>query len=241
MKKRFFILTALLLLIIPVLSGCNGNYSEYEAMQAIEDYLADLLEEGEEVIEGDIVEDGVTLLLTHPAGRSPNVFTTGWVFGARCSYEGKDYSDSVKWKGSASFSPAQGSMSRPSFSGAGANQIVLSVIIDNKNYSKTFNVNAVSPAGYACVGMHASCTADAHGCIACAHPTIGRIITGSPNVFVNGRPAARVGDHGVHAACCGPNTFTIAGGDSQVLINGRPAAKIDSPTDHCGGVGIIVG
>ena len=133
MKKRFFVITALLLLTIPVLSGCNGNYSEYEAMQAIEDYLAGLSEdETEEVVEGDIEEDGVTLLLTHPAGRSPNVFTTGWVFGARCSYEGTDYSSDVKWNGSASFSPDKGSMSRPSFSGAGGNQIVLSVTIDSK-------------------------------------------------------------------------------------------------------------
>ena len=37
--------------------------------------------------------------------------------------------------------------SRPSFSGPGGNQIVLSVIIESKKYSKTFNVNAVSPAG----------------------------------------------------------------------------------------------
>jgi len=50
------------------------------------------------------------------------MFTTGWVFGARCSYEGKDYSGAVKWNSSGSFSPVQGSISRPSFSGAGANQ-----------------------------------------------------------------------------------------------------------------------
>lgn len=118
---------------------------------------------------------------------------------------------------------------------------MLSVIIDNKQYSKTFSVNAVSPAGYAYIGMRASCPSDAHGCMACAHPTVGPITTGSPNVFVNGRPAARVGDIGVHAACCGPNTFKIISGDSQVLINGRPAAKIGSQTNHCGGVGSIVG
>ncbi len=241
MKKRF-LLIALLLFTIPVLSGCNGNYSEYEAMQAIEDYLAGLLDEGEEVVEGDIVQDGVTLLLTHPAGRSPNVFTTGWVFGARCSYEGKDYSGDVKWSGSGSFSPAEGSSSRPSFSGAGGNQIVLSVTIDSKKYSKTFNVNAVSPAGYASAGTIASSTGDSHGCLACPHPiSRGPITTGSPNVFVNGKPAARVGDVGVHAMCCGANTFKIISGDSQVLINGRPAAKIGSQTQHCGSMGEIVG
>jgi len=243
MKKIVYVAIALLLLMIPVLSGCSGNYSEADALQAIEDYLAGYDEdsESEEVVEGDIVTDGVTLLLTHPVGRSPKVFTTGWVFGARCSYEGNDYSDAVKWSGSGSFSPANGSMSRPSFGGAGGNQIVLSVIIDNKSYSKTFSVDAISPAGYACVGMHAYCAADAHGCMACPHPVSGPITTGSPNVFVNGSPAARVGDTGVHAACCGANTFKITSGDSQVLINGRPAAKIGSQTAHCGGMGTITG
>jgi uncharacterized Zn-binding protein involved in type VI secretion len=242
MKKVFYITIALLLLTIPLLSGCSGNYSDFDAMQAIEDYLAGYDEdsEGEDVVEGDIVTDGVTLLLTHPVGRSPKVFTTGWVFGARCSYEGNDYSDAVKWSGSGSFLPADGSMSRPSFSGEGTNQIVLSVIIDNKSYSKTFSVDAISPAKYACVGMHVYCAADAHGCIACAHPVDGVITTGSPNVFVNGKPAARVGDVGVHAACCGANTFKIISGDSQVLINGRPAAWTGlSQTQHCGGMGTI--
>lgn len=242
MKKRFFVITALLLLIIPVLSGCNGIYSEADAWQAIEDYLAGLSEdETEEVVEGDIVKDGVTLLLTHPAGSSPNVFTTGWVFGARCSFEGTDYSGAVKWNGSGSFSPAEGSSSRPSFSGSGGNQIVLSVIIDSKKYSKTFNVNAVSPAGYASVGTTATSESDAHGCLACPHKVLGPITIGSPNVFINGKPAARVGDVGVCSSCCGAGTFKIISGDSQVLINGRQAAKIGSQTQHCGGMGTITG
>jgi uncharacterized Zn-binding protein involved in type VI secretion len=210
-------------------------------MMAIEDYIAEYLEnmEEDEVVEGDIVEDGVTLLLTHPAGRSPKVFTTGWVFGARCSLEGTDYSSSVKWNGSGSFSPDTGSYSRPSFSGPGSNQIVLSVVIDNKKYSQTFTVDAVSPATYASVGSWAQCPADSHGGLGDPMPTQGPVTTGSPNVFVNGKPAARVGDVGIHVACSGPNTFKIVSGDSQVLINGRPAAKKGSQTQHCGGMGEI--
>jgi uncharacterized Zn-binding protein involved in type VI secretion len=106
---------------------------------------------------------------------------------------------------------------------------------------KSFMVEAVSPAGYAHVGSLAQCPADAHGCPACPHPVVGPIQTGSHTIFINGQPAARVGDTGVHTACCGPNTFTIATGDSTVLIGGRPAAKIgESITHHCGGTGTII-
>ena len=68
---------------------------------------------------------------------------------------------------------------------------------------------------------------------------MGPIVTGSPTVLLNGLPAARVGDHGIHAACCGPNNYTIASGDESVLIDGRPAAHKDSLTQHCGGAGKI--
>ena len=182
----------------------------------------------------------VTLVLTHPAGSSPNVFTSGWVFGASCSQGSNDLSDQVKWSGSASFSPDTGSISRPAFNSAGGNTITLKVTVGGKDYSKSFQVNAVSPSGFAAVGDHAECPADSHGCPACPHPTRGPITSGSPNVFVNGRPAARVGDVGYHAACCGPNSFKITGGTSQVLINGRRAAKIGDSTAHCGGTGQIV-
>jgi len=242
MNRKLSIVLLLLLIVLPILTaGCSGNYSDAEAMKAIEDYIAKYLEdmEEEEVVEGDMLEDGVTLLLTHPAGRSPKVFTTGWVFGARCSFEGTDYSSSVEWSGSGSFFPGKGSHSRPSFSGPGSNQIVLSVVINNKKYSQTFSVEAVSPAGYASVGSIATCVVDAHGCLACPHRVSGPVTSGSPNVFVNGKPAARVGDVGVHCACCGQNTYKIVTGDPQVLINGRAAARMGSKTEHCGGVGEI--
>lgn len=182
----------------------------------------------------------VSLAVTYPAGRSPKVFTTGWVFGARCTADGKDISDTVKWSGSGTFNPSTGPISRPSFP-EGPNTITLTAVVGAKTYTKTVNVTAVSPAGYASVGMQAQCPADAHGCPACPHPAIGPITTGSGNVFVNGRKAARVGDKGVHAACCGPNSFEIASGDPDVLINGRSAARVGSTTRHCGGTGQIVG
>jgi uncharacterized Zn-binding protein involved in type VI secretion len=190
--------------------------------------------------------DTLTLELTYPAGRSPNVFTTGWLFGARAILnQGKpneeDVSDQVQWSGSGSFEPSQGSRSRPSFNSEGPNTIILKVDTKSQGAEKTINVNAVSPAGFAAVGDKAQCPADAHGCPACPHPVVGPIISGSPNVLINGRPAARLGDPGTHAACCGPNTFTITSCASRgVLIDGKPAAHLGDQTTHCGGTGQII-
>jgi len=83
------------------------------------------------------------------------------------------------------------------------------------------------------------CRADAHGCPACPHSVQGPIIIGSEDVFINGRPAARVGDGGIHGVCCGPNTFEIKMGSSSVFINGKKAARKGDMTKHCGGVGTI--
>ncbi len=189
---------------------------------------------------------GVFLDLRHPAGHSPNAFTTGWVFAARCilnpgTDRERDVSDKVKWSGSGTFTPAQGANSRPHFSGPGANTIKLTYKSKGIAITKEYAVSAVAPAGYASIGSLAECPSDAHGCPACPHATTGEVQTGSPNVLVDGKPAARVGDTGTHAACCGPNTFAITGGDARVLINGRPAAKAGSPTKHCGGLGQIKG
>lgn len=65
-------------------------------------------------------------------------------------------------------------------------------------------------------------------------------MAGSPDVFINGRPAVRVGDPGIHAACCGPNTWTAAKGSSTVFINGRPAHRLGDTDTHCGGVGQMI-
>ena len=82
--------------------------------------------------------------------------------------------------------------------------------------------------------------ADAHGCPACPHPVIGPAITGSPNVLVNGRPALRVTDQGIHAACCGPNMWNAIIGSATVFINYLPAHRMGDTDMHCGGVGTLV-
>ena len=78
---------------------------------------------------------------------------------------------------------------------------------------------------------------DGHGCPGCPHPAKGPAIQGSPNVFVNGRPAVRKGDKGMHAACCGPNMWTATGCSGTVLINGKGAHRDGDAESHCGGSG----
>ncbi len=236
-------LAAVLVISAVAMTGCL-NMSDSDFLDLLTGYLDKLADEGpEDAEEGET--DGVELVLTYPVGASPKVFTTGWVFGARCVVQTEDgpvdLSNEVSWRGSGSFSPASGNQSRPSFAGAGGNEIVLSVTVDGRLVERTFAVDAVSPAGYAKVGDTAFCPNDSHGCPADPHPVTGPITVGSPNVFIDGRPAARVGDVGVHAACCGANTFRITGGDSSVLINGRAAARMGDTTQHCGGSGTIGG
>lgn len=69
---------------------------------------------------------------------------------------------------------------------------------------------------------------------------MGPAVKGSPNVLVNGMPALRVTDNGVHAACCGPNTWVAAMGSSTVLINNLPAHRLGDMDTHCGGVGKMI-
>ena len=90
------------------------------------------------------------------------------------------------------------------------------------------------------LGDKSQVPADAHGCPACPHPCIGPAIVGSPDVNVNGRPALRVGDTGIHMACCGPNTWTAQTGSSTVLINGQPAHRVGDHDLHCGGMGQMI-
>lgn len=207
-------------------------------------------EEPEDTEEPEKTEDErkgerVVLELLYPVGRSPKVFTTGWVFGARCTLisetgQETDFSEGVEWSGSGEFDPAIGGRSRPSFVSEGANTIILTCEAGDQIVSRTFALDAVSPAGFASVGTEAFCPADAHGCPGCPHSVRGPVVEGSPLVRVNGRPAARAGDAGVHAQCCGPNTFVIEEGDPEVLIDGRPAARLGDPTRHCGGFGHLV-
>ena len=90
------------------------------------------------------------------------------------------------------------------------------------------------------VGDKAFCPADAHGCPACAHPVNGPGVNGSGNVLVDGQPALRIGDPGVHAACCGPNQWSVAAGSGTVFFNGIPAARLGDSTAHCGGKGSLI-
>lgn len=83
--------------------------------------------------------------------------------------------------------------------------------------------------------------ADAHGCPACPHPCIGPATRGSGNVKVNGLPALRVTDTGVHAACCGPNTWTAQAGSATVFINNLKAHRMGDADAHCGGIGRLIG
>lgn len=90
------------------------------------------------------------------------------------------------------------------------------------------------------LGDKANCPADAHGCPACPHPVTGPAIQGSPDVVVNGRPAVRVGDQGIHAACCGPNMWKAAAGSGTVFVNNIAAHRLGDQTTHCGGSGTMI-
>lgn len=90
------------------------------------------------------------------------------------------------------------------------------------------------------LGDNSNVEADAHACPACPHPSIGPAISGSPDINVDGRPALRVSDTGVHAACCGPNTWEAIEGSDSVFFDGKPAHRIGDSDRHCGGVGELI-
>ncbi|MFZ1986828.1 MAG: PAAR domain-containing protein, partial [Desulfatitalea sp.] len=81
---------------------------------------------------------------------------------------------------------------------------------------------------------------DSHRCNACPHVVSGPATQGSSDVIVNGKPAVRKGDGGVHTACCGSNIWTANGGSDTVFINGKQAFRLGDATDHCGGAGMLV-
>ena len=88
--------------------------------------------------------------------------------------------------------------------------------------------------GQARISDIAKAEACSHGCPSCPHKVSGPIVGGSPNVFVNGLPAARLNDPGIHAACCGTNIFTCDAGSGTVFINGKKAHRKGDKTKHCG-------
>ena len=90
------------------------------------------------------------------------------------------------------------------------------------------------------LGDKAQVQQDAHGCPGCPHPGVGPAIAGSTDVFVNGRPALRVDDVGVHAVCCGTNMWQAQQGSATVFINGKAAFRQNDPSRHCGGSGKLI-
>ena len=58
----------------------------------------------------------------------------------------------------------------------------------------------------------------------------GPITTGATTVFINGQPAARVGD----PAHCAAGTDTIRAGAAHITIEGQAAARVNDPTTHGG-------
>jgi uncharacterized Zn-binding protein involved in type VI secretion len=58
----------------------------------------------------------------------------------------------------------------------------------------------------------------------------------SPNVFINGIPAAYVGSTTTERdGCCGSSAGAVATGSAKVFINGHPAARVgDSLAAHSG-------
>ncbi len=81
---------------------------------------------------------------------------------------------------------------------------------------------------------------DSHNCPGCPHSCVGPATMGSPNVKVNGKPAIRVGDPGVHSSCCGGNKWTAMAGSGTVFINNKPAHRLGDQVTHCGGVGKMI-
>ena len=72
-----------------------------------------------------------------------------------------------------------------------------------------------------------SVTGSGYHCLAPVVTSTGN--TGSPNIFINGSPAVRLGDVvGVHTrtGCGGPDTSVLTTGSSKVFINGQPAGRI---------------
>lgn len=62
------------------------------------------------------------------------------------------------------------------------------------------------------------------------------LVTASPNVFINGKAAGRVGDsYAAHGCVSHPShSGVIAAGSESVFINGKAAGRIGDPVS-CGG------
>ena len=79
----------------------------------------------------------------------------------------------------------------------------------------------------------------AHGAQCCPHSVIGTIVQGSPNVFVNGRPAARLNDM-VRHSCPHCGVGWVDSASSSVFANGIPVARSGDRVRYPGGRGSIL-
>lgn len=63
------------------------------------------------------------------------------------------------------------------------------------------------------------------------------IASGSTDVFINGRPAARVGDpsttHLKPGGPCVPHSASISAGSPNVFVNGKSLARVGDPLSGC--------
>lgn len=56
---------------------------------------------------------------------------------------------------------------------------------------------------------------------------------GSPNVFCNGLPVHRVGDHWMVHCCTDCHDSVLAAGSATVFVNGKPLGRVGDPV-ACG-------
>ncbi len=103
----------------------------------------------------------------------------------------------------------------------------------------------MSAAGRVTITDIALCPVHAcKGCPRCAfHVVAGPAIWGASQVNINGCPALRLLDFGLHMVCCGANAW-IALSNIQprnVIIEGKPAFCVGDLTLHCGkSIGMLV-
>ncbi|MDR0475539.1 MAG: PAAR domain-containing protein [Treponema sp.] len=78
-----------------------------------------------------------------------------------------------------------------------------------------------------------------HGAPCCPHSVSGPIVSGSGNVFANGRAVARLGDSVTHS-CPHCGTGVISSASGVVFANGIGVARLGDAVTYPGGSGTIV-
>lgn len=71
----------------------------------------------------------------------------------------------------------------------------------------------------------------------CPHGVVGTYITGSNNVFINGRAVVRVGDPVVHS-CPHCGVGAAATGSGTVFVNGVAVHRVGDGVVYLGGAGV---